>query len=96
MESPRPMIFSSARRRRANSLRRSCLRVLEPGMVLTIEPGIYIPQGARGVPKRFQRIGVRIEDDVVVTKAGAEVLTDGAPKDPDAIEKLMSHGAAHA
>ena len=69
-------------------------RVLEPGMVLTIEPGIYIPRGARGVPKRFQGIGVRIEDDVVVTKSGAEVLTDGVPKDPDLIEALMaeSHG----
>ena len=65
-------------------------RVLEPGMVLTIEPGIYIPAGARGVPKRFQRIGVRIEDDVVVTKSGVEVLTDGAPKEIDAIERLMA------
>jgi Xaa-Pro aminopeptidase len=65
-------------------------RVLEPGMALTIEPGIYIPEGARGVPKRFQRIGVRIEDDVVVTKTGAEVLTDGAPKDIEAIERLMT------
>ncbi|HEV2268075.1 MAG TPA: Xaa-Pro aminopeptidase [Steroidobacteraceae bacterium] len=68
-------------------------RVLEPGMVLTIEPGIYIPAGARGVPKRFQRIGVRIEDDVAVTKTGAEVLTDGAPKDVAAIERLMSAAA---
>jgi Xaa-Pro aminopeptidase len=65
-------------------------RVLEPGMALTIEPGIYIPEGARGVPKRFQRIGVRIEDDVVVTKTGVEVLTDGAPKDIEAIERLMT------
>ena len=65
-------------------------RVLEPGMALTIEPGIYIPAGARGVPKRFQRIGVRIEDDVVVTKTGVEVLTDGAPKEVAAIERLMS------
>ena len=69
-------------------------RVLEPGMALTIEPGIYIPEGARGVPKRFQRIGVRIEDDVVVTKSGVEVLTDGVPKDVAAIERLMSKGAA--
>ncbi len=69
-------------------------RVLEPGMALTIEPGIYIPAGARGVPKRFQRIGVRIEDDVVVTKTGAEVLTDGAPKDVAAIERLMAQSAA--
>jgi Xaa-Pro aminopeptidase len=69
-------------------------RVLEPGMALTIEPGIYIPAGARGVPKRFQRIGVRIEDDVVVTKNGVQVLTDGVPKDVEAIERLMSQAAA--
>jgi Xaa-Pro aminopeptidase len=64
-------------------------RVLEPGMVLTIEPGIYIAAG-RGVPKRFQNIGIRIEDDVLVTKDGAEVLTASAPKKPDEIEALMA------
>jgi len=64
-------------------------RVLEPGMALTIEPGIYIPAG-RGVPKRFQNIGIRIEDDVVVTKDGAEVLSAGAPKNADEIEALMA------
>ena len=69
-------------------------RVLEPGMALTIEPGIYIPAGTRGVPKRFHRIGVRIEDDVVVTKNGVEVLTDGAPKDVEAIERLMTAARA--
>ncbi len=65
-------------------------RVLEPGMVLTIEPGIYIPPGTRGVPKRFQNIGIRIEDDVAVTKTGAEVLTAQAPKHPDEIEAVMA------
>lgn len=65
-------------------------RVLEPGMVMTIEPGIYIPAGTRGVPKRFRNIGVRIEDDVVVTRDGAEVLTKRAPKNPDEIEALMA------
>jgi Xaa-Pro aminopeptidase len=50
-------------------------RVLEPGMVMTIEPGIYIPAGSRGVPKRFHNIGIRIEDDVVVTEDGIENLT---------------------
>jgi Xaa-Pro aminopeptidase len=64
-------------------------RVLEPGMVLTIEPGIYIPAGTRGVPKRFWNIGIRIEDDVAVTPRGCEVLTKAVPTDPDAIEKLM-------
>jgi Xaa-Pro aminopeptidase len=65
-------------------------RVFEPGMVLTVEPGIYIPAGTKGVPKRFWNIGVRIEDDVAVTAGGPEVLTAGAPTDPDAIEKLMA------
>jgi Xaa-Pro aminopeptidase len=65
-------------------------RVFEPGMVLTVEPGIYIPAGSKGVPKRFWNIGVRIEDDVAVTRTGYEVLTAGVPTDPDAIEKLMA------
>ena len=67
-------------------------RVLEPGMVMTIEPGIYIPAGSRGVPKRMHNIGIRIEDDVVVTRTGAEVLTSRAPKAVDAIEAVMSGG----
>jgi len=57
---------------------------------MTIEPGIYIAPGARGVPKRFRGIGVRIEDDVAVTRHGADVLTRDAPKDPDQIESLMA------
>ena len=65
-------------------------RVLEPGMVLTIEPGLYIAPGTRGVPKRYQGIGIRIEDDVLVTKEGRAVLTSGVPKDADGIEALMS------
>ena len=67
-------------------------RVLEPGMVMTIEPGIYIPAGSRGVPKRFHNIGIRIEDDVVVTKTGYEVLTADAPKGVEEIEALMAAG----
>jgi len=66
-------------------------RVLEPGMVLTIEPGIYISPTLRSVPRRFRGIGVRIEDDVVVTRGGAEVLTRAAPKDPRTIEEVMAH-----
>ena len=57
---------------------------------MTIEPGIYIPAGSRGVPKRFHNIGIRIEDDVVVTKKGCEVLTSLAPKDADEIEEVMA------
>jgi len=64
-------------------------RVLAPGMVLTVEPGCYIRAGD-GVPERFAGIGVRIEDDVAVTDAGAEVLTRDAPKQPADIEAWMS------
>lgn len=64
-------------------------RVLEPGMALTVEPGIYIPAGSKGVARRWWDIGVRIEDDVVVARGEAEVLTAQVPKDPDEIEKLM-------
>jgi len=71
-------------------------RPLEPGMVLTVEPGIYVPRGAKGAPKALQGIGVRIEDDVLVTRGKPEVLSADAPKDPDAIEALMAdaRGAA--
>jgi Xaa-Pro aminopeptidase len=64
-------------------------RVLEPGMAMTVEPGIYIPAGSKGVARRWWNIGVRIEDDVVVTRGAAEVLTRQLPKDPDEIERLM-------
>ena len=71
-------------------------RVLEPGMVLTIEPGLYIPAGSRGVPRRFHDIGIRIEDDVLVTRDGCEVLTAGVPKEPDEIEAVMARKAVRA
>ncbi len=64
-------------------------RVLEPGMTLTIEPGLYIPAGSKGVAKKWWNIGIRIEDDVLVTKDGCEVLSEGAPKDPNEIEALV-------
>ncbi len=64
-------------------------RILEPGMVLTVEPGLYIPRGVKGVHKKWQGIGIRIEDDVLVTKDGHEVLSKGAPKTPHEIEALM-------
>ncbi len=63
-------------------------RLLEPGMAMTVEPGIYLP-GSRKVPARFRNIGVRIEDDVVVTSNGPDVLSKGLVKEPDAIEALM-------
>ena len=64
-------------------------RVLQPGMVLTVEPGCYI-RPAAGVPAEFANIGVRIEDDVVVTAAGCEILTSAAPKSVADIEALMA------
>jgi Xaa-Pro aminopeptidase len=63
-------------------------RVLEPGMVLTVEPGIYIRPSPR-VPKEFWNIGIRIEDEVLVTAAAAEVLTTALEKTPEAIEALV-------
>ena len=71
-------------------------RVFEPGMVLTVEPGIYIPAGIRGVPKRYADVGIRIEDDVVVTRTGNHVLTSGVPKTADDIEAVMAAAAAAA
>ncbi|MCG2633324.1 MAG: Xaa-Pro aminopeptidase [Gammaproteobacteria bacterium] len=65
-------------------------RLLEPGMVLTVEPGLYIRAGTGGVDERWWNIGIRIEDDVVVTKTGHKVLTDGVPKSVAEIERVMS------
>jgi Xaa-Pro aminopeptidase len=64
-------------------------RVLEPGMVLTVEPGIYVAPGTRA-PKAFQGIGIRIEDDVAVTRGAPEVLTGALAKTPDEIENWMA------
>ncbi len=65
-------------------------RMLEPGMVLTVEPGLYIPVGSKGVAKKWWNIGVRIEDDVLVTAGGHEVLTAQAPKTVAEIEAVMA------
>ena len=71
-------------------------RLLEAGMVLTVEPGCYIAPDSRGVAARWRGIGVRIEDDVVVTASGCEVLTDGVPKAVDEIEALIADGRRRA
>ena len=63
-------------------------RILRPGMVLTIEPGIYV-RPAPGVPEQFHHIGIRIEDDAVVTADGCELLTRGVPVEAGEIEALM-------
>jgi Xaa-Pro aminopeptidase len=64
-------------------------RVLEAGMALTVEPGIYIRPSPR-VPKEFWNIGIRIEDDVLVTSGVPEVLTGALEKTSEAIERLVS------
>ncbi len=63
-------------------------RILRPGMVLTIEPGLYV-RPAQGVPEQFHNIGIRIEDDAVVTAQGCELITRDVPVNPDEIEALM-------
>ena len=63
-------------------------RILREGMVITIEPGIYV-RPAPGVPAQYHHIGIRIEDDAVVTATGCELITRGVPVEADAIEALM-------
>ena len=63
-------------------------RILKPGMVLTIEPGIYV-RAAPGVPEKFHNIGIRIEDDAIVTEKGCELISRGVPVKADEIEALM-------
>ncbi len=64
-------------------------RRLEPGMVFTVEPGLYVPADDAGAETRFRGIGVRIEDDVVVTAEGHENLTAAIPKHPEDVEAWM-------
>ncbi len=64
-------------------------RILEPGMVITVEPGLYLNRGDRRVPRRYRGIGIRIEDDVLVTENGCEVLTEAVPREPREIERAL-------
>ena len=66
-------------------------RALEPGMTLTVEPGCYV-RPAENVPEHFWNIGIRIEDDALVTASGCEIITAAAPKTVADIEALMAHG----
>ena len=67
-------------------------RILEQGMVLTIEPGLYIPDDCEEVSIKWRGIGIRIEDDVLVTEDGCDILSAGAPKTVQEIEALMQAG----
>jgi Xaa-Pro aminopeptidase len=65
-------------------------RLLEAGMVMTVEPGIYVAANDRSVARKWRGIGVRIEDDVLVTRGGCEILTAGAPRTIEEIEAIMA------
>lgn len=67
-----------------------------PGMVLTVEPGLYIPPDDKSAPAKYRGIGIRIEDDVLVTKEGNVNLTAKVPKDADEIEAIMANGSRGA
>jgi Xaa-Pro aminopeptidase len=65
-------------------------RALEPGVVMTVEPGLYVAPDTKDIPEQYLGIGVRIEDDVLCTANGPQVLTTGVPKNADEIEALMA------
>jgi Xaa-Pro aminopeptidase len=65
-------------------------RALEPGVVMTVEPGIYIAPDTKDIPEKYLGIGVRIEDDVLCTANGPKVLTNKVPKHAEEIEALMA------
>ncbi|MBL9103378.1 MAG: aminopeptidase P N-terminal domain-containing protein [Myxococcales bacterium] len=67
-------------------------RPLVPGMVLTVEPALYIPEGDDAAPAELRGLGVRVEDDVLVTAAAPEVLTAGVPKQIAELEDLVGRG----
>jgi Xaa-Pro aminopeptidase len=62
-------------------------RPLEPGVVITVEPGLYFSANAPDAAARYRGIGVRIEDDVLIENVGVRVLSDGVPKEPDDVER---------
>ena len=65
-------------------------RPLAAGQVLTIEPGLYVASDDLDAPEGLRGVGIRIEDDILVTESGPEILTAGVPKDPDAIEAILA------
>jgi len=69
-------------------------RDLEPSMVMTVEPGVYVPLDDERAPVQYRGIGIRIEDDVLITPRGNEVLTQEAPKERAEIEVLIRSGGS--
>lgn len=65
---------------------------LAPGVVITVEPGVYVQASDESAPERYRGIGIRVEDDVLITAAGPEVLTSSAPREPGEIEELCQAG----
>ena len=65
-------------------------KTFQPGMVMTIEPGLYVDEDTENVPPEYLGIGVRIEDDILVTETGCEVITGGVPKEIDEVEELVN------
>jgi Xaa-Pro aminopeptidase len=65
-------------------------KTFQPGMVMTVEPGLYIDPDSENIPPEYSGIGVRIEDNILVTESGCEVLTAAVPKTIDEIEKLIA------
>ena len=66
-------------------------KTFQPGMIITIEPGLYVAEGTKGVPPKYLGIGVRIEDDILVTESGNENLTSNVPTEIEEVEALV-HG----
>lgn len=65
-------------------------RMLEPGMVVTVEPGVYVPRDASDIDARWRGIGIRIEDDVMVGRSGPEILSDAVPREIEDIEAMCA------
>ena len=63
---------------------------LQPGMILTVEPGFYIQPDDTLFPPEYRGIGVRIEDDILVTESGAKILSNALPRHPDEVEAYMA------
>ena len=85
-----PKRFRESAGRYFEDQRAKSSRKFAAGMVLTVEPGLYIPPDDKNAPTKYRGIGIRIEDDVLVTESGNVNLTARVPKDPDQIESIMA------